>query len=184
MKGTGISSTYASHWSLSANGTYQAVFDAPTTRGGYFPSAPSFGLEATLHNFFGRGFGLSADASYGFTDSAVSTALVRDAGYHYSVIGLGVSGLYELNQAGRFIPFGGVRVGLNFMSRSFTDPLLPTQTYTVMVPGLILGLKVRLSRSFSLLARGRVHYLLYNVDEKRSLGYAELGLLIDYEFRE
>ena len=184
VKGTGIGSTYASHWSFSVNGTWMGVFDRPTTTGGYFPSAPSFGLDGTLHNFFGRGFGLALDASYGFTDAAVNTRLVADAKYHYSVIGLGVTGLYELNQAGRFIPFGGIRVGLDVMSRTFLDPLLPTQTYTIMVPGLVLGLKVRLSKSFSVLARGRVHYLLYNVDEKRSLGYAEASLLVDYEFRE
>jgi hypothetical protein len=32
------------------------------------------------------------------------------------------------------------------------------------------------------MARTRVHYLLYNVDENRSLGYWELATALSYEF--
>ena len=39
-------------------------------------------------------------------------------------------------------------------------------------------------RNFGIVARGRVHYLLYNVDETRSLGFAEVGLMLNYEFRD
>ena len=62
--------------------------------------------------------------------------------------------------------------------------LYAPQSFTTMSPGLALGIKYRLGTSFGVLARARVHYLLYNVDETRSLGYAEVGLLLDYEFRE
>jgi hypothetical protein len=33
-----------------------------------------------------------------------------------------------------------------------------------------------------LLGRSRVHYLLYNIDENRSLGYWELSAGVAYEF--
>jgi hypothetical protein len=33
-----------------------------------------------------------------------------------------------------------------------------------------------------LLGRGRVHYLLYNIDENRSLGYWELSAGVAYDF--
>jgi hypothetical protein len=54
----------------------------------------------------------------------------------------------------------------------------------VFTPGALGGLKVRLSKSISIVARARLHYLLYNVDETRSLGSADFGLLLDYEFRD
>jgi hypothetical protein len=184
VKGTGISGTYASHWSFSASGTYQAVFDTPTSRGGYFPSSPVFGVEATIHNFFGRAFALALDAGYGTTSGVLTTALLQDVPYQYSLISVGASLFYEWNQAGTWVPFTGLRLGLNVMARSFPSMTVATQSYTTMSPGLVAGLKLRLSRGFSLEARGRLHYLLYNVDETRSLGYAELGLLLDYEFRE
>ena len=37
-------------------------------------------------------------------------------------------------------------------------------------------------RVFALLGRGRVHYLLYNIDENRSLGYWELSAGLAYDF--
>ena len=40
------------------------------------------------------------------------------------------------------------------------------------------------ARNSSVVARARFHYLLYNVDETRSLGTADFGLLLDYEFRD
>ena len=184
VKGTGISSLFARHWSLSASGAYQAVFDRPTAAGGYFPSAPLVGAEASLHNFFGRGFGLSIDLHYGWTTGTVSTAFQLNLAYTYSLVSVGAGLFYEWNPQGSWVPFGGVHLAVNVMSRTFTDSTFASQTFTTMSPGIALGLKYRLSTRFSALARARVHYLLYNVDETRSLGYAEMGLLLDYEFRE
>ena len=78
------------------------------------------------------------------------------------------------------MPFGGVRLGLNLMSRQFSNPLLPAQVYSTVSPGLVAGLKFRFTRSVSLLGRARVHYLHYDIDETKSLGYAELGLMLNY----
>lgn len=185
VKGTGLSTTWSRHWSLSATGQFQAVFDAPTTAGGLFPSAPLVGGEATVHNFFGKGFAWSFDGQYGWaTGAAVTPRLGTAVTYRYSLITAGTSIFYEFAQDGRWVPFIGARVGLSIMNRQFDDPAFAPQGFTTMSPGVVGGLKFRISRSFGLVARGRVHYLLYNVDETRSLGFAEVGLLLNYEFRD
>lgn len=185
VKGTGLTTVYSRHWSISATGQYQAIFDAPTTQGGVFPSAPLVGGEATVHNFFGRGFAWSFDGQYGWSTGAVaSPRLGTPATYRYSLITVGTSLLYEWNQEGSWVPFAGVRLNLSLMNREFDDTLFPRQGFTTMSPGAVLGLKYRIGRSFGLVARGRVHYLLYNVDETKNLGFAEVGLLVSYEFRD
>lgn len=184
VKGTGATSVFARHWSLSAAGAFQAVFDRPTASGGAFPSAPVVGAELTAHNFFGRGFGFSLDGNYGWTTGTVASPLLGTLTYQYSRVSFGGAVLYEFGQDGTWVPFGGVHVAFDLMSRTFDDPAFPTQSYSVITPGGVLGLKVRLTKRFSAVARGRVHYLLYNVDEARSLGSADVGLLINYEFRE
>lgn len=183
VKGTGLTATFSRHWSLSVAGNYQAVFDQPTQAGGYFPSAPLLGVEASMHNFFGRGFSLSGDLLYGWTQGSVTTPMLDSLPYRYSIVSAGVALAYEWGQEGRFVPLGGVHLALDFMSRSFTTVSLPAQTYSVLTPGIFVGLKVRLTGSFSLIARARVHYLLYNIDETKSLGTADLGALLDYELK-
>jgi hypothetical protein len=160
------------------------VFDRPTSAGGYFPSAPLVGAEATLHNFFGKGFALAIDGGYGWTSSSVGGLLIGAQPYEYSLITFGGALFYEWFQEGRFIPFVGIHIAFNVMNRRFTDLALAPQTYSIFTPGVLGGLKVRISKRFSVVARARVHYLLYNVDETRSLGSADFGLLLDYEFRD
>lgn len=185
VKGTGLTSVYARHWSLSATGQYQAIFDAPTNAGGLFPSAPMVGGEATVHNFFGRGFAWSFDGQYGWSTGVVtSPRLGTPAGYRYSLVTVGTSLFHEWNEEGTWVPFVGARLSLSLMNREFDEPLFPRQGFTTMSPGVVAGVKYRLGRSFGVVARGRVHYLLYNVDETRSLGFAEVGLLLNYEFRD
>lgn len=185
VKGTGLSTTYSRHWSISATGQYQAIFDAPTSAGGIFPSAPMVGGEATVHNFFGRGFAWSFDAQYGWSTGVVSTPRLGAAiAYRYSSLTAGTSLFYEFNQEGRWVPFLGARLGLSLMNREFDDPLFPKQSFTTMSPGVVVGLKYRIGRNFGVVARGRVHYLLYNIDETKNLGFAELGLVLNYEFRD
>jgi hypothetical protein len=184
VKGAGVTGTFSRHWSLSVTGGYQAVFDRPTESGGYFPSAPLVGAEATLHNFFGQGFSLAIDGLYGWSAGTVTSALLGAQAYQYTLLSGGAAVLYEWGQDGTFIPYGGVHLSFNFMSRAFTDPTLASQTYSVFTPGAFVGLKVRLTHGLSVVARVRGHYLLYNVDESRNLGSADFGLLFDYEFRE
>ena len=68
------------------------------------------------------------------------------------------------------------------VSRKFDDRTIPDQFFATFTPGLVAGLRYHFSRSFTFLVRGRVHYLLYNVDQDRSLGYWELNAGIAYDF--
>lgn len=186
VKGTGVSALYARHWSLAATGNFQAVFDRPTSAGGYFPSAPMVGAQVTMHNFPGRNFAVGVDVNYGWANATAVAPLVGAVAYKYTLLSVGGALLYEFNQDGRFIPFGGVHLSFNAMSRDFTstDLVLPQQNYTVLTPGAVLGLKVRVTKNVSVVAQARLHYLLYNVDETRNLGTADLGALIEWEFRD
>lgn len=183
VKGAQVNSLYTRHWSLAASGGYQVVFDAPPERGGYFPSAPAVGVDVILHNAFGRGFGVGFDGSYGFASGVLQTARLEATQYSYSVIAVGATGFYEWAQF-RVVPFIGIHLALNIMSRQFPGTTLPSQGYQTIVPGAVLGAKLRLSTSFGLVARARLHYLLYNVDETKSLGFAEFTALVSYEFRD
>lgn len=184
VKGTGLSKVFDRHWSLSATGAFQIVFDQPTSSGGQFPSAPYVGGEATIHNLIAKGVGFGLDVSYGWTSGVVSSDLLPPTSYDYSNLLIGTSFFYEWMQDGRWVPFAGLHVGLNLMSRTFADPTLPKQSYTTLSPGVMGGLKFRITKTVGLLARARVHYLLYNVDETKSLGTADFGLMLDWEFRE
>lgn len=70
------------------------------------------------------------------------------------------------------------------MNRTFTDTALAPQAYSIFTPGAVVGLKFRITRNIAVVARARLHYLLYNVDETRSLGTADLGGLLEYEFKD
>ena len=184
VKGTGVTTLAARHWSFSASGAYQAVFDRPTSSGGYFPSAPLLGAEAAMHNFFGRGFGLGIDVLFGWSAGTVNTQFQTNLAYRYSLVSFGAALFYEWNPEGRWLPIAGVHLAVNVMSRTFAGTTVPVQGFATMSPGIAAGLKYRVTRSFGAVARARVHYLLYNVDETRNLGYAELGLMLEYEFRD
>lgn len=184
VKGTGVTSTFSRHWSVSLVGHYQAMFDRPTSAGGTFPSAPVIGAEVTLHNLFARGFALHLDGGYGWTSSTLAAPQLGSLAYDYELLTFGAGLSYSWFQDGRWIPFAGVRVAFASFNRAFTDAALGRQTFTSITPGVAAGLKVRLTKNLSVIARARVHYLLYDVDQTRHLGFADLGALIDYEFKE
>lgn len=179
VKGPGRSERLAPHWSIGLAGSYQSVFDAPPAQGGYFPSAPQLGLDLQSHNFFGRGWTLGLDALAGGSGGTLHAGSLT-AEYRYSQLTLGTSVIAEWPE-GTWVPFLGARVGINLMSREFPGTQLPRQGYTTLSPGAVAGLKLRLSRHLGVTARGRLHYLLYNVDETRNFGYLELATVLSYE---
>ncbi len=179
VKGPGRSELYARHYSLAFAGSYQAVFDAPTTQGGYFPSSPLVGLEAVSHNFFGRGWSAGLDLLFGGATGTLNYGPVS-TGYRFSELSLGASLLAEWPE-GWLVPFVGARLGMNVMTRDFPGTLLPSQGFYTFSPGLVGGFKLRLSRHWGITGRARVHYLLYNIDETRNFGYLELASLLSYE---
>jgi hypothetical protein len=181
VKGAYQTLTYTRHAGIGITGGYNLVFDKPLEQGGYFPSAPMFGLDVVVHNLFGRGWSLGIDGAFGFTSGKLLIGGADQIPYSYTALVLGVSGLCEWPE-GWWVPFVGVRLAVDILNREFPGANLPPQGYQMFVPGLVLGMKVRISKRWSFVARGRLNYLLYNVDRTQSLGSAELAGLINYEF--
>ena len=181
VKGPIRTTVYARHFSVGASAGYQAILDAPTSRGGVFPSSGVYGGEVTLHNLIGRGFGLGVDVAFGQTRGTVVTEAVGPIGYTYGLFALGATVLYEYPEHW-WVPFGGVRIGFQAMSRQFPDTDLPPQGYMLLTPGLVVGMRFKVWKGFNLSARARLHYLLYNVDEVRNFGFLEAGAALSYEF--
>ncbi len=181
VKGAYQTLTYTKHWGVGINGGYNLVFDKPLEAGGYFPSAPLFGLDVTFHNAFGRGWSFALDGAFGFTSGKLLIGGAELLPYKYSALILGLSGICEWPE-GWWVPFIGIRLALNIMNREFPGSGLPNQGYAIFVPGLVLGMKVRFSTRWSFVARARINYLLYTIDSTRSLGSAEFAGLFNYEF--
>jgi hypothetical protein len=154
---------------MTLTGGYQYFFAGP------FPSMPVVGLEAAVRS----SFVWSLDFGYGFGRSAVPLG-DGDLAYAFNEVGLGVSMTKEW-AFGRVAPFVGVRLAVLLLNRNFEDPGVPKQSYFAMTPGLVAGLRLKLSTHWALAARARGHYLYYNVDSQQSLGYLEGALLLSVE---
>ncbi len=176
VKGTTTVSTFSRHWSVSLAGGGQLV-------SGVFPHSAFVGGQVSLHNLITRGVSVGVDAGYGFIAATSSVQHVGDLSYNYSRVSVGAAIFYEFFPDGRFIPFAGLHVSVEVMSRDFKDDGYPTQTYTTIAPGIVAGLKVRIYEGFSALVTSRVHYLRYDIDSPRNLVSADFQLSLNYEFR-
>lgn len=177
-----VAATSAAHWSLAVGGGVQAVFRAPTA--GLFPAAGILGAEVALRDFFRRDWIWTVELAAGAARSEVvlPTATLP---YDFSQLTLASSLLAELPRAsvGALVPFVGVRMALLLMTRRFDQAALPEQFFATVSPGLVGGAAVRLSGAWALLGRGRVHYLLYNIDDaNHSLGTWDASLLLQVDF--
>lgn len=168
------------HWTVGLTGGYHSFFDAPT-REALFLSTPLVGLEAGLHHYFRRDWRWDFDVALGSRQATLGLPTLSGVRYRYSVLGVGTSLVAEW-PVGPVAPFAGVRLAYLVMARDFAEPSLPDQLYAVLTPGLVAGARMRLVGPLELTGRARVHYLVYNVDEQRSLGYWELGALVTYRF--
>ncbi|MGC4122820.1 MAG: caspase family protein [Myxococcales bacterium] len=155
---------------MTLTGGYQYFFAGP------FPSMPVVGVEAAVRASFVWSF----DFAYGFGRSAVRSEF-GDLAYGFDEWGLGVSMTKEWTFADRVAPFVGARLAVVMLNRNFDDDGIPNQSYFAMTPGLVVGLRLKLSTHWALAARARGHYLYYNVDSQQSLGYLEGGLLLSVE---
>jgi Caspase domain len=179
VKGVGRAS-YRSGVMVSLSGAYQSFFDRPT-REDLFPSVGMAGLDVQLLGFFRRSWSWGFDLHFG----AGERVLRLDG------VGVGLPYLYGQLTAGSSItaewplgpwaPFMGGRLALMAMSRDFRDEPLPRQSFVTLSPGVVGGVRYQFAPSWSASACGRVHYLLYQVDENRSLGYWELTASVGYE---
>jgi hypothetical protein len=169
------------HLSLSLGGSVQSFFDGPT-RDSLFPSTGMLGLEFEVRDFFRHGVLWGLDLASGGTHAEVDR-YGTPLPFRFSELTAGTTLAGEWRfHFGDMAVFAGVRLAAILMSRKFDDPTIPDQFFATFTPGLVVGIRYRLSRSFALLGRGRVHYLLYNVDENRSLGYWELSAGVAYDF--
>ncbi len=161
-------------------GAYQSFFDGPT-RESLFPSTPLLGAELTLHGFLRKDWLWAFDAGLGGGREQLRLERLPDAlPYRYTNLAVGTTIAAEW-PVGRLVPHAGGRLAAVVASRAFDDPVLPQQTFVTLSPGVVGGVRFRLLPSLSAGVRGRVHYLLYNVDENRSLGYWELSAQLSFE---
>jgi hypothetical protein len=169
------------YFTLSLAGTVQAFFDGPT-RESLFPPTAMLGAEFQVHDFFRRTWVLGFDLAMG----GARAKLVRQnttLPFRFGELTTGASLFTEWPMAdGRLAPFLGGRMAILFMNRQFDGTQIPKQTFSTFSPGIIAGLRYRFPSGISGLLRTRVHYLLYNVDENRSLGFWELSGALTYEF--
>ncbi len=166
-------------WTVGLTGGYQSFFDA-SIRQSLFLSVPLVGAEANLHNYFREDWVWGFDMALGGRETSLALPTVAGATYRYSVLSLGTSLTTEW-RLGDVAPFAGARLTYLRLGRKFEGDLFPEQSYATFSPGLVAGVRYRLLRSLHLSGRGRVHYLLYNVDGQSSLGYWEFAALVTYE---
>ena len=169
-----------SRWSIGVGGGFQAVFDAPT-RESLFPPTGLFGVELQLRDFLRRDWVWGLDGAIGGANGAVPLSTTGGAAaFKFNELSLASSLVVEWPHR-TLTPFVGGRLALLLMTRKFDGDAFPPQYFSTLSPGIVGGVTLRLSRSFGLIVRGRVHYLLYNVDENRSLGFWELQTAVSYD---
>jgi hypothetical protein len=167
-----------SRWSLGAGATYQSVFAAPSGAS-LFPPTGMLAIDLSLRNFLRKDWVWSVDIAAGSTNGVVTSV---GAPFKFSEASLASSLMVEW--PGRVVtPFVGGRLAMLLMGRTFTDPssMYPAQFFSTLSPGVVGGAAFRVMTNTSLVARGRLHYLLYNIDEDRSLGYWELAAMVSYD---
>jgi hypothetical protein len=166
----------SSRWSLGAGLTYQSVFAAPDGAG-LFPPTPLLTADLLLRNFLRRDWVWGLDIAAGSSNSTVASV---GAPFRFSEASFATSVTVEWPMR-HLTPFVGGRLALLLMGRKFDGGAYPDQFYSTLSPGLVGGAAYNITRNTHVVARGRLHYLLYNVDEDRSLGFWELSAMVSYD---
>jgi hypothetical protein len=167
--------------SLALGGMVQSFFDGPT-RDSLFPPSAMLAMDFEVRNFLRHGWMWGFDVASGGAYSELDRYGSR-LPFRFSELTLGttIAPEWRVGYSGLSI-YAGLRLAFVLLNRKFEDSTIPDQFFATFTPGLVAGLRYRLSDSFAFFGRGRVHYLLYNVDENRSLGYWELSAGIAYDF--
>jgi hypothetical protein len=169
---------------FSLGASLQSFFDAPT-RAGLFPPTGLIAGELLLRHFFRRDWVWALDVAAGSTRATVRRdSWASSLPFRFTEVDVGTSLFAEWPLAGgRLIPSLGGRLAFMYLHRRFEGEAagIPEQHLQTFSPGLLVGLRYRLGLGLSVATRARVHYLLYNVDENRSLGYWELAGVVVYE---
>jgi Caspase domain len=169
----------ASRWTLGVGGGFQAVFDAPT-RESLFPATGLVGLELQLRDFLRRDWVWGLDVAGGGANGAAPISSIASAPFRFSELSFASSLVVEWPHR-LFTPFVGGRLALLLMTRRFDEDAFPAQYFSTLSPGIVGGVVWHVAHNWGVVLRGRVHYLLYNVDENRSLGFWELATAVSYD---
>jgi hypothetical protein len=169
-------------FSILGTGGYQFFFDS-AARNGLFPPAALAGVELSTRDDLGHHLAWGIDLAVGGGASTLQLPEVDAIPVRFSEISGGASLWRDFELSDSWTASAGGRVAFLFLARTFPGHSdLPSQTFFTITPGVTLALRWRFSERWSAVARGRVNYLLYNVDQSRSLGYAEGSLGVDYAF--
>jgi hypothetical protein len=127
---------------------------------------------------------VAADLAAGGARATLARPGADQLPFRFAEITVGASLFREWRTSddGRLSLFLGGRVAMMLLGRTFDSPAIPRQSFSTFSPGVLAGLRYRLIGGLAAVARARVHYLLYNVDQNRSLGYWELGGALSYDF--
>ncbi|WP_255840973.1 caspase family protein, partial [Anaeromyxobacter sp. SG66] len=170
-------------WALLAGLGAQRFFDR-AARDGLFPPAALGGLELAVRDDLGRGLAWGIDAALGGGAGTLRMPGVEPIPVKFAEIAGGAS-LWKDLVLGPVVLSAGARIGLTFLGRSFpAREELPSQTFFTVTPGLVGGAAWRASPRLAAVARLRLSYLFYNVDENRSLGFVEGMLGVEYALGE
>ena len=181
VKGADRESLVRAHWSFGLGGGYQSVFAAPSA--GLFPGAGLIAADVGLRDFFRRDWVWGFDVAMGSAHAAVDVPAVGALPYKFNQTALATSLVCEWRRTKTIVPFVGGRLALLLMTRKFDGQVAPDQFFATVSPGIVGGAYLRLGDAWSLVMRGRLHYLLYNVEENsKSLGSWEAASVLQYDF--
>lgn len=167
--------------SLGLAGMIQSFFDRPT-RDSLFPSTGLLGIDLEIRNFFRYGWLWGFDIASGGTRAKLNRfGTILPYNFSELTIGTTIAAEWQFLKNDLAI-FTGPRMAIILMRRTFDEPTIPNQFFATFSPGIVVGLRYRISNRLTLLGRNRIHYLLYNVEENRSLGYWELAAGVSYDF--
>jgi hypothetical protein len=156
------------------------LFFSKAARDGLFPPATLLGLELSVRDDLGHGIAWGLDLAFGGGSGHVKIPDGDPIPVTFGEVAGGV-GLWKDFRFGPLTLSGGGRVAFTYLARSFPDrENLPSQYFFTVTPGLTGAASWRFTRRLSAVARVRVSYLFYNVDENRSLGFTEGLVGVEY----
>ena len=170
-------------WSLVGGLTLQRFLDA-ATRDGLFPPAVLAGAELSVRDDLGHGLAWGLDLAVGGGEGTVTFDGVEPIPFTFGEVA-GGGALWRDFGFGPLTLSAGGRVGFVWLTRRFEPAQdLPKQYFFTVTPGLLAAATWRLTPRLSALARARVSWLFYDVDQNRSLGYVEGFLGVEYALSE
>jgi len=155
-------------------------FFSRAARDGLFPPATLLGAELAVRDDLGRGLAWGLDFALGGGQGELRLPDADPIPVTFAEVAGGAS-LWKDWRRGPLTLSGGVRVAFTWLGRSFPPAEnLPSQYFFTVTPGLTAAASWRFTRRLSAVARARLSYLFYNVDEDRSLGFAEALVGVEY----